>query len=337
MAGILRRSSHDSAYRGGRSRGPCEASPRGAAGQPGARAPSTTTRGSRSSSCWRSHRRPVRRRRRAGRRSPRSILMIPLMLFNVPAGVLADRLSKRTVIVGDEGPGTRADARWAPRPCSFSPAGGLPAMAILGLLGVQAALFSPAKYGILPEILPHERLSSGNGLLEMWANLAIIGGTVAGGVIISLTGGRPWLGGPVLVGPLGRRPGRRAGDPPGPGRPVRGGAGRDAARSAGRRSGPTASSGWRSCGQIFVWAIASLVPAPVLAYASKVLGPARTGRRACRSRRSGSGSASARSRRAGSRRLEGRVRPAAARGARPDAEHAGLRARRARASRARSS
>ena len=54
-------------------------------------------------------------------------------------------------------------------------------MVVLGLLGVQAALFSPSKYGILPEILPHEKLSSGNGLLEMWSNLALIGGTVAGG------------------------------------------------------------------------------------------------------------------------------------------------------------
>ena len=73
--------------------------------------------------------------------------------------------------------------------CCSSRRAGVPAMAILGLLGVQAALFSPSKYGILPEILPHEKLSSGNGLLEMWTNLAIIGGTVAGGVIVSLTGG----------------------------------------------------------------------------------------------------------------------------------------------------
>ena len=33
------------------------------------------------------------------------ILLIPLILFNVPGGVLADRLSKRTVILGHEGPG----------------------------------------------------------------------------------------------------------------------------------------------------------------------------------------------------------------------------------------
>ena len=81
----------------------------------------------------------------------------------------------------------------------LNPAGGFPALVILGLLGVQAALFSPSKYGILPEILPHEQLSSGNGLMEMWTNLAIIGGTVAGGVIVYFTGGRTWLGGMLLA------------------------------------------------------------------------------------------------------------------------------------------
>ena len=57
---------------------------------------------------------------------------------------------------------------------------------ILGLMGAQSALFSPAKYGILPEILPHERLSSGNALLEMWGFLAIILGTGASGALLDV-------------------------------------------------------------------------------------------------------------------------------------------------------
>ena len=184
----------------------------------------------------------------------------------------------------------------------LQPAGGAAAMAILGLLGVQAALFSPSKYGILPEILPHEKLSSGNGLMEMWANLAIIGGTVAGGVIVSLTGGD----GPGSAG-LSSRSSR----PPAwlaalgvPHVPV--------ARSEGGLV-ETLKIGWSAiradrilrlaiCGQIFVWSIASLVPAPVLTYAIARSSASRNGRRACRSRRSASASASARSRRAGSRR-----------------------------------
>src|SRR5262249_28817712 len=112
------------------------------------------------------------------------LLMIPLMVISLPAGMLADRVSKRSVLVGVKVfelvlmlAGTAA--LWV------QPQGGALAIGILCLLGVQLALFGPAKYGILPEILPHERLSAGNGLLEMGSNLAILGGIVGGGVIIS--------------------------------------------------------------------------------------------------------------------------------------------------------
>ncbi|MGA7501084.1 MAG: MFS transporter, partial [Isosphaeraceae bacterium] len=90
------------------------------------------------------------------------VLLIPLIIFNLPGGVLADRLSKRKVLLAMKALemvlmllGTAV--------LLINPAGGFPALVILGLLGVQAALFSPSKYGILPEILPHEKLSSGNG------------------------------------------------------------------------------------------------------------------------------------------------------------------------------
>ena len=123
--------------------------------------------------------------------------MVPLMVVSLPAGALADRLSKRSVIVAMKAlevalmlAGTAVLRAY--------PTGGLPALVILGLLGVQAALFSPAKYGLLPEILPHERLSSGNGLLELWNNLAILAGIVAGGELLGLTAGKPWLAGLVL-------------------------------------------------------------------------------------------------------------------------------------------
>ncbi len=83
--------------------------------------------------------------------------------------------------------------------------------ASIRIMGVQAALFSPSKYGILPETLPHEKLSSGNGLMEMWTNLAIIGGTVAGGIIVYSRGlGPGW--GHTARGSLGAGAGRRAGN-----------------------------------------------------------------------------------------------------------------------------
>ncbi len=59
---------------------------------------------------------------------------------------------------------------------------------ILGLMGVQSALFSPAKYGSLPELLHHGRLSAGNGQLEMWSMLAIILGTGLGPMLLFADG-----------------------------------------------------------------------------------------------------------------------------------------------------
>src|SRR5262249_56826786 len=124
--------------------------------------------------------------------------------------------------------------------------------------------------GILPEILPHERLSAGNGLLEMGSNLAILGGIVGGGVIISAAkqlDAPLWLGGLFLAalsacGLLAAWTIPR----------VR------AARTEGGLA-TTLRIAWESIradrvlrltliGQVLVWAIASLVPAPILPYAS---------------------------------------------------------------------
>ncbi|MCZ6792620.1 MAG: MFS transporter, partial [Planctomycetota bacterium] len=107
------------------------------------------------------------------------VITLPLMIFSIPAGVLADRVSKRTVIFSMKVAEVLLMAAgtvmlWV------SPAGGHGLLWILGLMGMQSAIFSPAKYGILPEVLPHDRLSAGNGLLELCTFVAIIAGTVVG-------------------------------------------------------------------------------------------------------------------------------------------------------------
>lgn len=108
---------------------------------------------------------------------------IPMMLVSLPAGALADRLSKRSVIVWMKAVEIVLMAA-ALLAMLIAPTNLIAPLVILGLLGVQAALFSPAKYGILPEVLPHERLSWGNGLIEMWTMLAIIAGTGIGPVLL---------------------------------------------------------------------------------------------------------------------------------------------------------
>lgn len=126
------------------------------------------------------------------------VFTLPLMLVSVFAGVFSDRFSKRSVIVVMKvvevvlmALGTLA--------LYHNPSGGILPLIVLGGMAVQSALFSPAKYGILPELLPHERLAAGNGQLELWTFLAIIGGTGTGGVLLQVSGSSPWLGGVVLL------------------------------------------------------------------------------------------------------------------------------------------
>ena len=60
--------------------------------------------------------------------------------------------------------------------------GSLPLLFIaLVLFSVIAALFSPVKYGLLPDHLPPEELPTGNALVEGGTFLAILFGTIAGG------------------------------------------------------------------------------------------------------------------------------------------------------------
>ena len=70
-------------------------------------------------------------------------------------------------------------------------------LAVLFGLGVQATMFGPLKYGILPDHLRDDELIAGNGLIEASTFLAILAGTVAGGALVLLDAG------PAIVGAAG--------------------------------------------------------------------------------------------------------------------------------------
>ena len=55
----------------------------------------------------------------------------------------------------------------------------------LGLFGVMAALFGPVKYGLLPEKLETSELAGGNALVEGATFLAILVGTITGGIAVA--------------------------------------------------------------------------------------------------------------------------------------------------------
>jgi hypothetical protein len=61
----------------------------------------------------------------------------------------------------------------------------LPVLIAYTVVGLGAAAYSPAKYGILTEYLPHQKLVIANGWIEGLTVASIILGTLLGGVLIS--------------------------------------------------------------------------------------------------------------------------------------------------------
>jgi acyl-[acyl-carrier-protein]-phospholipid O-acyltransferase / long-chain-fatty-acid--[acyl-carrier-protein] ligase len=106
-----------------------------------------------------------------------AVFIIPFLLFSGYAGHAADVLSKRTVLVV-----TKAfEVLVMGLACGALLSGRLEYMlSVLFLLATQATFFGPAKYGLLPEILPARDLARANGLLEMSTFVAIILGTGLG-------------------------------------------------------------------------------------------------------------------------------------------------------------
>ncbi|TKS64424.1 MAG: acyl-[ACP]--phospholipid O-acyltransferase [Nitrospira sp.] len=197
------------------------------------------------------------------------IFTLPLVLLSLIGGTLADRLSKRTVIVSIKvvevflmSAGTFA--LW------LNPTGGILPLIVLCGMGVHSALFGPSKYGILPELIPHERLAAGNGLLEVWTFAAILAGTAAGGFLLQIAGDHLWMA-PLTLAALSVvglvaalavphvSPARATG---GVGSTIRGAWAAIQAERLLRLAIP---------GEIFFWTIASLFAQNVLVYSKAVL------------------------------------------------------------------
>jgi len=106
-----------------------------------------------------------------------NLFALPFLLFSMAGGFLADRFSKRSVAIATKIFEVCAMlfAMYA-----FSHGNSRMAFAVIFLASTQAAFFGPAKYGLLPEILPDDRLSWGNGILELTTFAAIISGAVLG-------------------------------------------------------------------------------------------------------------------------------------------------------------
>ncbi len=74
------------------------------------------------------------------------------------------------------------------------------------LMGLHSTLFGPVKYAYLPQHLKDSELTGGNGLVEMGTFVAILLGTMAGGVLVKSGAQGPMLvaGGCIALAVLGR-------------------------------------------------------------------------------------------------------------------------------------
>lgn len=109
------------------------------------------------------------------------IFAIPFLLFLPASGIIADRFSKSRVIVW---------AKWLELGTMLLNFGALLSIAVapqlastlllivLFLMCTQSTIFSPAKYGVIREMVGESSLSRANGLIQAFTFLAIIAGIV---------------------------------------------------------------------------------------------------------------------------------------------------------------
>lgn len=125
-----------------------------------------------------------------------ALFALPFIIFSMAGGFLADRFSKRFVMLGVKLLelviitlamfGLHQMDKTVLLICVF-------------LMGTHSAFFGPSKYGSLPELLPERKLSWGNGILELGTFMAIILGTVTAAVLAEHLRGQQWLSGLLLA------------------------------------------------------------------------------------------------------------------------------------------
>ncbi len=111
------------------------------------------------------------------------IFILPFFLFSATAGQLADKFEKSMLI---------RRIKIAEIIIMLLGSAGFYFMSVpilltvLFFMGTQSTLFGPLKYSILPQHLSEDELLGGNGMIQMGTYLAILLGTIIGGVLIAM-------------------------------------------------------------------------------------------------------------------------------------------------------
>ena len=113
------------------------------------------------------------------------LLYVPCVLFASLAGFFNDRFPKSTCLVAGNAiklAGAIFCALSLVLPIATPGISGGNLILSVGyfIVGIGTCLYGPAKYGILPEILPRESLVRANGTVEMLTLLSVLGGFICG-------------------------------------------------------------------------------------------------------------------------------------------------------------
>ena len=120
-------------------------------------------------------------------------LTLPFVLFAIPAGLLADRLSRRWLMTGAEA--LRALALLAILAALWF---GLLSLPLLGLLGFVAVcgtvVYSVATPSLVPSLVAPSMLPAANARIELARTVAFAGGPALGGLLVGWIGAGPAFG-----------------------------------------------------------------------------------------------------------------------------------------------
>ncbi len=118
---------------------------------------------------------------------------LPYLLLAIPAGVLADRTSRRRLMAGAEG--LRALSLGGILVLAWLGLLTLPLLAALGFIGACGTVaYSATAPALVPALVEPTALAAANGRLELARTVAFAGGPALAGTLVGWTGGAPAFG-----------------------------------------------------------------------------------------------------------------------------------------------
>ena len=120
-------------------------------------------------------------------------LTLPFILFAIPAGLLADRISRRWVMAGSEA--LRAATLAGILLLIWLGQMTLPLLSLLGFVAVCGTVaYSVAAPALVPSLVTSEQLPAANARIELARTIAFASGPALGGVLVGWVGAAPAFG-----------------------------------------------------------------------------------------------------------------------------------------------